>query len=865
MTTRPQETQARAAEEPEESGIRYNPGGPPFTGRRRTERVQPRNAQPDAPEPEDEDPENTDPDGTDPDWDGNEEEGRVPEAGDSMGIAEFIEAYKDPIARMVTEVYRPRYQPAEAGNEESIPALLRPPLGAQEHALRGAALCLRENRSLLVIGEMGVGKTYIALGAAHAAGMRNILVICPPHLVQKWKREVEMTIPGARARIVHRITDLKQLPQPDDGGPPSITIMSRETAKLSYRWEPAYLQRRGRKTCPECFARLTDKDGIELSDNALGKKRMKCPECQGALWQPRREGHRKDCPCAECTGVPGKPAQHKHRKFALADYVKKHMKGFFDLLVLDEVHEYKSRGSGQGIAAGNLAEVCGKVMTLTGTLMGGYSSTLFYLLYRFSPDVREEFQHNQVGRWIDRYGFRQKKFRTDPGGDDLVEHGRGSSRRGYKVRERETPGLAPAALFHIIGNTVFLRLADVSSRLPPYEEQIIVQELDGEIDEAVGLSHRTAYNHLYQQLRTAMTDALRRGSNRLMAAYLQSLLAYPDGCTLGERVTDPRDDEIIADIPPLSGERTYPKERALVELIREEKSRGRRVLVYATHTDTRDITPRLEEVLQAEGFRTSVLRSNSPKSERREAWVADRVKEGIDVLICNPRLVQTGLDLVDFPTICWYETEYSVYTMRQASRRSWRIGQDQPVRVVFMVYDGTIQTDALKLIARKMQSSLAVEGDLPEDGLTTFGDDAEDLIMTLARQIVNDEGFRTAGSLERIFQVARDAEREGERYLVDEEWYAPEARDEPGAEAQLPDGPAPQDEPAPGGEPVPGGEPAAETPAEPAPKTAIVSWTEFMAEPPQPRRGRRRAAPEAPSLFQWAVEQEEMAGREEER
>ena len=34
-------------------------------------------------------------------------------------------------------------------------------------------------------------------------------------------------------------------------------------------------------------------------------------------------------------------------------------------------------------------------------------------------------------------------------------------------------------------------------------------------------------------------------------------------------------------------------------------------------------------------------------------------------LICHPRLVQTGLDLVDFPTICWMETDYSVYTMRQ--------------------------------------------------------------------------------------------------------------------------------------------------------------------------------------------------------
>ena len=59
--------------------------------------------------------------------------------------------------------------------------------------------------------------------------------------------------------------------------------------------------------------------------------------------------------------------------------------------------------------------------------------------------------------------------------------------------------------------------------------------------------------------------------------------------------------------------------------------------------------------------------------------------------------------------------------MRQASRRSWRIGQTQPVQVVFMAYRNTLQADALKLVAKKLQSSLAVEGELPEDGLVPVG------------------------------------------------------------------------------------------------------------------------------------------------
>ncbi len=79
------------------------------------------------------------------------------------------------------------------------------------------------------------------------------------------------------------------------------------------------------------------------------------------------------------------------------------------------------------------------------------------------------------------------------------------------------------------------------------------------------------------------------------------------------------------------------------------------------------------------------------------------------------------------------QTDYSVYTMRKASRRSWRIGQTCPVKVVFFAYRNTLQADALTLVARKLQSSLAVEGELPEDGLAAYGDDGADLLLAGGR------------------------------------------------------------------------------------------------------------------------------------
>ena len=759
----------------------------------------------------------------------------------NMDISEFIQTYKDAIAQKVTEAYAPRYQPGQPGQDKPLPALVRKPMGAQEHAVRGTALSLEVNLGTIIVGEMGTGKTYIAAAAAHMAGFRNILVLVPPHLVYKWKREIEMTVPWARAAIVRTITDLKRLSMPAPSAGPRFTIISRETAKLSYRWQAAYVNRllvankEGHRIncCPGCFRQILDKEGLPVPTKEIERKRTQCRECGGALWQPKQEEHRSECACRKCGGRDGSPIKYRNRKYALADYIKKWMKNFFDLLICDEVHEYKARGSAQGIAGGNLAQACGKVLTLTGTLAGGYSSTLFYLLYRFTPEIRNDFKHHEQGRWIDRYGFRQWKYRSKNGADEPFEHGRGSSRRGYRQTEKETPGLAPAALFHIIGNTVFLRLSDVSSELPPYEEMIQVQQMSRKVAPGAQYSQKTAYEELYRELRSALVAALSSGSTRLMAAYRQSLLAFPDGCTRGEKVIDPKDGRLIVSIPPLAGDETYPKEQALIDLALEEKKAGRRVLIYTTHTDTRDLTGRIEQFLNREGIRTQVLKSTTVKSEKREEWVGRKVQEGVDALICNPRLVQTGLDLVDFPTICWFETDYSVYTMRQASRRSWRIGQTRPVKVVFMVYENTIQTEALRLVAKKMQSSLAVEGELPEEGLIAFGDDGEDLIMTLARQIVNETEFQSGDSLENIFARAREAEQEAERYLVDDEWHTTQA----GPELEM--------------------EPDA-APKEPEPaQQSVFSWTEFMAEPVQTARRRRsRKGPEAPSLFQWAAEQE---------
>ena len=798
-----------------------------------------------------------------------------------MNLGDFIDTFKDAIAQRVVESYPPLYRPSENGG--TLPRLLRKPLGAQADAIRGAALSLQAHRGTTVVGEMGTGKTFIGAAAAYMAGFQRVLVICPPHLVPKWKREVEMTVPGARAAIVESITDLERL-RLSFGSGPLFAVMSREKAKLSYRWKAVVIERwavskgklvREAETgepfrvpcCPDCTAQVVDKDGVPLTDADLNRRKHVCPACGSPLWQADKSGP---------------------KRYPLADYVKHHMRGFFDLLIGDEVHEFKSRGSAQGIAAGVLADACGRSLSLTGTLLGGYASTIFHLLYRFSPEIRTEFGRSDEHRWIQRYGF--EEVTVGKPDDESLEDGRNSRRKKFRKVVRERPGLVPSALFHIIGNTVFLRLSDVASGLPDYHEQILLSSMDTEED-GTGYSQRTAYDTVFEELRKELAEALKSGSKRLLATYLQTLLAYPDGCTKGETVFDPRSGDVIVQVPPLSEDRLYPKEKALIDLVAAERMEGRRVLVYVTHTGTRDITGRMDDILTRHGFRVAVMKADAVDPKRREAWVADRVKQGIDVMICHPRLVQTGLDLIDFPTIVWDEIDYSVYVMRQASRRSWRIGQTRPVKVVLMSYRNTLQADALKLVAKKLQSSLAVEGELPEDGLAAFGDDGDDMMMALARRIVSgdEEEDDEAETVEEVFAQARNAEATAEELLVDDGWKIVESLPraghgvEPEAVAvnSLPRtgyggngrhadghdaiGPTVELVLGNGHAPVNGNGANGNGHHDDAdePQRTLFSWAEFMAEEPAKPKGRKsKPQPATISMFEWALDLERE--REEE-
>jgi superfamily II DNA or RNA helicase len=157
---------------------------------------------------------------------------------------------------------------------------------------------------------------------------------------------------------------------------------------------------------------------------------------------------------------------------------------------------------------------------------------------------------------------------------------------------------------------------------------------------------------------------------------------------------------LIARPEDLDQEFVYAKERRLVEIVKTELKSGRRCHVYAVYTQKRDVTARLANILAHEGIRTAVL-SSAVSPEKREAWIAQKLREGVQVTISHPKIIETGLDLLGHSSLIFFASGYSLYTLRQASRRSWRIGQRLPVRVFYLHYEETMQSSCLRLMGEK--------------------------------------------------------------------------------------------------------------------------------------------------------------------
>jgi hypothetical protein len=652
-------------------------------------------------------------------------------------------------------------EPLHVPGQHPLPVLdlIRAPFEAQRHVIEAARQALLRQKSILLVGEMGTGKTLMGLATIHAhAGGRpyRALVFCPGQLVNKWEREIRETLPGAEVIQIESWKTLLPLKRTTKPAAIEWYVIARDRAKLGTKWRPAFQRPKhlvdGFLRCPQCGHRLVNEKreplhvgkpgGNGLPGTGLWKNRSKCEWVLSDHEVSKESDDEHADRLVKGCGSPLWQMTGELRRFEPALFIKRRLRNYFKYLVLDEIHEEKGADTAQGHAAGALVAACRKVIALTGTLIGGYAEHLRPLLFRLAPGslVQEGLGWSDAMLFNERYGRVETRITERSGGRSESDNrmSRGSKATTKMIR----PGIMPP-LFgrHLIDKCVFLGLNEVAHNLPPLSEECIAVRMDPEL--------ATAYRHEVEEpLAGAIKEMMKRRDRRLLGTFLQTLLAYPDYPFGWETIGYWKSDQFVtvATPPNLAADIVRPKERELIDLIRSEKAKGRKVWVYVQYTDRHDVQGRLEQILQSAKFRVGVLRSCVPLA-RREEWIAKHAWQ-LDVVISHPRLVETGLDLFDkagrhnFPTICFYETGYNLFTLRQASRRSWRIGQKKPCRVVYFYYEATMQDRALALMGRKLTAAQALEGKFSSEGLVSMAGEDANVEIALARSLVDhlDEG-----------------------------------------------------------------------------------------------------------------------------
>lgn len=284
------------------------------------------------------------------------------------------------------------------------------------------------------------------------------------------------------------------------------------------------------------------------------------------------------------------------------------------------------------------------------------------------------------------------------------------------------PGISPVIFpLFMQDTTVFVNLSDLKDDLPKLNHYQIEVQMDPEL--------KTAKEQLEADIKKIARHDKRMFKNSIQVGY-----SFLDSPTISKELKDKDTKAVVLRTPTVSAHQDN-KMQELINLAKKEIQVDHRKMIVYTYFTGDGINQYLANNLENEGFKVTVLNrqeensiscdgtTRKVKKDERELFIREEVKKGTEILIVNPELVKTGYNLIDFPTICYYQMSYQVYTNRQADRRAWRIGQTQDCKIVYIYYAESIQADIASLMATKIVASQAIEGNMDAAGLEAICSD----------------------------------------------------------------------------------------------------------------------------------------------
>jgi Uncharacterised methyltransferase family (DUF6094) len=472
-----------------------------------------------------------------------------------------------------------------------------------------------------------------------------------------------------------------------------------------------------------------------------GDKRYAAGSCDAALSVLAHLGLvarlRPGPPC----GAPLFQAVPEPRRVGLAKYICRRHPKLFDVLLVDEAHEYSTEGSAQEKSAHRLMGLGAPTISMTGSAMNGYAASLFPNLWAISTSFRDEFSRDESSLFVTRYGYR-KRMLEDKKEGKVVTFGSVTDR--VERSERiigEAPGVLPLlVLRHLLPLSVTLQKTDLKIELPPCEQRRVLVDPAPDVLAHYRYLETALLTHIKADLFTPLAGKL-FGQLAELPSYLDRATADVGNVASGAfeiHYPEGTDGGLVAAAPPLSASTLLAKEAWALDEIERQAAAGRNVLVFGWHTQ---LLPRLARLISERiGEIVPILHADKVPTAKRQTWIdKEVVKKGRRVLVANPLTVQTGLNnLVHFSTELWLENPAcNPLVYRQAIGRVDRIGQTKPTQILFPVYRGTLQETLYDLLSRKVVVSVSTDGLDPEASLRAAGGAQDDTMagLSLGKQI----------------------------------------------------------------------------------------------------------------------------------
>ena len=626
-------------------------------------------------------------------------------------IFKFLKPIKEKLKKNIKVLYNPNNI-----NPKIFEGKLKP-FDGQVPVIQAGLEVLKRDRVVYLAAQPGFGKSTCATKMNHCHLYQNkknyvTLLVVPSITLTQWKEEIKNSIKDkVDIYIIKKTTDFIKLYNQTNlhFDKPTYILVGKETFKLDSKKIPGvniktreikrkkevennnyYYTRKEIKEvkekiviacCPDC--------GVPLR-NELRKKEDVFFTEKDFMGNPKKSNYK----CFNCDAVLWQNTYDKTKKSSLIRFIKtKNIN--FDSVIFDEIHRSNSSETIIGSATRTLFNFCKKIILLTGTSNNGYSSSLHNILLGLFSNKLKANDVIDIKQFIKTYGTLMAISKKKDG--EYRYSGRSEIKDSDFI---ECEGINPIVFSkYLAENYIFATLDDLGKDLPELNEYYIPIKQTEEMERNE--------DKLWHDIKSANAFNAKMYEDSIVKHYVNNPFDWSSITIEGKDVTNIIQPIYIKNI-------ILPKEEKVLEIVKQNVSEGRKCCIYVNFNNGGEymngdtIDKRIEKLLVKNGIRAFTLKASVKTIERRE--LLEKKKDDFDVLICNPIVVQEGVNIIYIPTYINFIPSYHVNTVEQSNLRGYRAVSTMENRIYHPYYENSCENKIIKRYQRKKAESKAITG-----------------------------------------------------------------------------------------------------------------------------------------------------------